>query len=289
MRSQDTKKLWGQSGNICSFPDCGVELTSSKKVNRVLGEEAHIKGEKLGAARYDQNQSLEERESYENKILLCPNHHTEIDADEATWTVVKLLRIKQEHEKRIVKNRQMPFLVDAIKKALREYDEQAEGESLPVYDILDSTDQTKIIRVDASNEEGTNTGIQIKRGQKLLFFASGLITYDGGIHFANPEGFICNEYGLSLAIQDGDELKGPVVWAHEQAYRTNGQELGRIGSLIGWIDTYSPERAFLIGVKREVVFDREGQLFLMINDAQGTYTDNDGEYRVTIRVVSEQP
>ena len=43
----------------------------------------------------------------------------------------------------------------------------------------------------------------------------------------------------------------------------------------------------MAGVKREIEFKDEGQLFLMINDAQGTYDDNEGDYRVTIRIVSE--
>ena len=46
LKSGDLKKLWGRSGNMCSFPGCGFELAKEKKVNRVIGEEAHIKGEK---------------------------------------------------------------------------------------------------------------------------------------------------------------------------------------------------------------------------------------------------
>jgi hypothetical protein len=35
-------------------------------MNRVIGEEAHIRGEKPSAARYDPHQSEEERERYNN-------------------------------------------------------------------------------------------------------------------------------------------------------------------------------------------------------------------------------
>ena len=64
LTNSDLKKLWGRSGNICSFPGCGFELAREKKAKRVIGEEAHIKGEKPTAPRYDPNQTQEERESY---------------------------------------------------------------------------------------------------------------------------------------------------------------------------------------------------------------------------------
>jgi hypothetical protein len=97
LKSGDLKRLWSRSGNICSFPDCGTELAQEKKVNRVIGEEAHIKGERPGAPRYDPAQSSEERETTENRILLCPTHHTEIDSDPESWPVERLKRMKANH------------------------------------------------------------------------------------------------------------------------------------------------------------------------------------------------
>jgi len=47
-----------------------------------IGEMAHIRGENPGSNRHDENQTAEQRNDYENLILLCPNHHTLIDKRE---------------------------------------------------------------------------------------------------------------------------------------------------------------------------------------------------------------
>jgi len=65
-----------------------------------LGEMAHIKGNNPGSNRYDAMQSDDERNSYENLILLCPTHHTLIDKpeNEAHYTAEKLHQMKVDHE-----------------------------------------------------------------------------------------------------------------------------------------------------------------------------------------------
>lgn len=280
----DLKKLWAKSGNICSFPDCGVELAREKKMNRVIGEEAHIKGEKETTPRYDCNQSQEERESYENHILLCPTHHTEIDSDPIVWTVGRLYQIKSAHEKQMVRNRQHPLLVDELSKLVQKYQKPEEEFDLLEMGVEDS-ESIKIVRVDASKEGGINTNIAVLAGQTLSFYARGLITYNDKHHFTTPEGILCNEYGIPLAINDGSGNSGMVILPHPEAYKTNGNKLGRVGSLIGWISKYTEQGAFLIGSKREIQVNQNGDLYLMVNDAKGTYGDNDGEFRVEIKLV----
>jgi len=98
---KDIKILWGKSGNRCAFPRCNIELAKegSTGKNIVIGVMAHIKGENPTSARYDSNMDDEERNCYENRILLCPTHHTIIDNDSQLYTVEKLLEIKNNHEK----------------------------------------------------------------------------------------------------------------------------------------------------------------------------------------------
>lgn len=286
MRDHDKKKLWARSGNICSYPECGIELVSEKRVNRVIGEEAHIKGAKPTAPRYDPNQSSEERGSYENRILLCPTHHATVDADSETWTVERLLEMKASHEQQIVKNRQFPELVGKLRRLVQEYEPSDEFLDRVVPEMIDDSKGVTIARVDASKEEGVNTNIKVLLGQKLVFFARGLISFDGGHNFATPEGILCNAYGLPLSVKDlAGKLIAPVVWPHEGAYRTDGDKLGQIGSLFGWINEYRAETAFHIGTKKDIDVTEEGCLHLAVNDAMGTYGDNDGEFRVDIRVV----
>lgn len=99
INQKDIKLLWGRSGNRCAI--CKTELTQNKNtVNSsfTLGEQAHIIGEKEDAARGKSALSEKERNSYHNLILLCPNHHVEIDKNEADWSVEKLYLIKSQHE-----------------------------------------------------------------------------------------------------------------------------------------------------------------------------------------------
>ena len=289
MRDHDRKKLWARPGNICSFPGCGIELVQEKRATKVTGVEAHIKGEKPGTARYDPNQPPEEGETYENRILLCPTHHTMVDASEADWTVERLLEMKATHESQIRWNQRFPELFDELKRVVRE--NLPPGEHLdPVISelTLDST-SVKVVRVDASREGGVNTGIKVLRGQRLVFFARGLVSYSSGRNCATPDGILCNEYGVPVfARNPAGEMVAPVVWPHQGAYTTDGDKLGLIGSLYGWINEYSAETAFYIGTKKEIQVTQDGDLCLAVNDAKGTYGDNDGEFRVDIQVLSKE-
>lgn len=95
--SQSTiKRLFAHSGNRCAFPRCTATLIEG---DTIIGEICHIKGSKPSAPRYDAQQTPAERHGYDNLILLCGNHHTVIDDDEVAYTVERLLKIKDEHEK----------------------------------------------------------------------------------------------------------------------------------------------------------------------------------------------
>jgi hypothetical protein len=285
MKIQDIKKLWSRAGNICSFPDCDTELVPERKLDRVIGEEAHIKGEKPTSPRYDPDQSPEERDSYDNYILLCPNHHVEIDGDKETWTVERLHQIKRNHERQIIKNRQFEAMLNDIGNVYQKYQSSDLFSDVSVAEIIVEPKAVKTIQVDASKEGGINTLIKVFPGQKISFFARGLISYDGGNNFATPEGIICNEYGLPKLLQDEKGNKVAVFWPHPNAYKTDGNEIGRIGSLIGWINGYTEGKSFFIGSKNEIEVTGEGYLYLSVNDAKGAYGDNDGEFRVDIKIM----
>ncbi|MGQ0661529.1 HNH endonuclease [Sphingosinicella sp.] len=66
----------------------------------ILGEMAHICGDRPGANRYDPNQTQQQRDDYENLVLLCPTHHRLIDRreNEARYPVKWLHEAKAEHE-----------------------------------------------------------------------------------------------------------------------------------------------------------------------------------------------
>lgn len=92
-----TKRLFAVSGNRCAFPTCATPLVDPQS-GSIVGEMCHIKGEKLGAARYDAGQTDSQRHGFDNLILLCNVHHKIVDDDETAYTVDRLLQMKQQHE-----------------------------------------------------------------------------------------------------------------------------------------------------------------------------------------------
>jgi hypothetical protein len=92
LTEQQLKILWG-FGAICAFPGCDqwlVEEASSEDAAAVIGEMAHIKGHSPDGPRYDPDMPEVERDSADNRVLLCPTHHTLVDAQESTYTVEEL-------------------------------------------------------------------------------------------------------------------------------------------------------------------------------------------------------
>lgn len=97
--SQPTiKRLFAVSGNNCAFPKCPLPLVDESS-GKVTGKICHIKAQSPGGARYDENQTDEERQGFKNLVLMCPIHHDVIDSDEDSYTVERLNQIKLDHEK----------------------------------------------------------------------------------------------------------------------------------------------------------------------------------------------
>jgi hypothetical protein len=94
------KRLFALSGNRCAFPKCGVPVVDPPS-GSVLVEICHIQGENPGAARFDASQTDEERQAFENLILLCGIHHKVIDDDQESYTVERLRQIKTQQEAKL--------------------------------------------------------------------------------------------------------------------------------------------------------------------------------------------
>ena len=90
--SPDIKKLYGLSAGRCSI--CKLILFES---DAHIGEMAHVIARSSNGPRGVGDLDCE-RNSYENLILLCPNHHREVDGNPQAYPVGRLLSIKQEHE-----------------------------------------------------------------------------------------------------------------------------------------------------------------------------------------------
>ncbi len=96
IKTKDIKKLYALCGNKCAFDGCANPIFEDSGV--LTGECAHIKAQSANGPRYDKNQTMEERDGYENLIMLCSRHHTIIDQEVEKYPVDRLQKIKQEHE-----------------------------------------------------------------------------------------------------------------------------------------------------------------------------------------------
>lgn len=96
------KLLWGKSGNRCAFEDCKNELIMDETETddeSVIGDEAHIVARKETGPRGISSLSKDDRDKYENLVLLCRIHHKVIDDQHKFYTVEKLNELKKTHEK----------------------------------------------------------------------------------------------------------------------------------------------------------------------------------------------
>ena len=97
--SEKTRKIiWARSGNRCSI--CKTELVLQKDPfgsHLNIGEECHIISRQPNGPRH-QNISGFNYDSSDNLLLLCCNHHKEVDEKVKSFPVDELKRIKSEHE-----------------------------------------------------------------------------------------------------------------------------------------------------------------------------------------------
>lgn len=89
------KRLYALSDNRCAFPNCTVTFTSPSSLTN-LSNICHIE-DAVEGGRYNPNMTDSQRASFENLILLCPNHHIETN-DIEKYTVDSLRKMKQNHE-----------------------------------------------------------------------------------------------------------------------------------------------------------------------------------------------
>jgi hypothetical protein len=97
------KLLHIKSGRRCAL--CRELLVDEHNV--VIGENAHIYGEKEGSARYDASFPPDFVNSEANLIFLCANCHTKVDKNESSYSVSYLMDIKAKHEAWIIKQTQV--------------------------------------------------------------------------------------------------------------------------------------------------------------------------------------
>src|SRR5262245_60844657 len=110
------------------------------------------------------------------------------------------------------------------------------------------------VRADAANNGWTNSGLVVRKGQRLRISASGRVSLGRG-RFSTPGGV--------ATIQDADKLM-------------RNESTGALIAVIG----DDNDDFILIGPRREFVAQRDGVLFLGVNE--GDLTDNTGTFDIVI-------
>jgi hypothetical protein len=98
-RESTVRQLYALSMNRCAYPNCPTQLVTSE-TGTIVGEVCHIRAHKPGGPRYMREQTDEERHGFDNLILMCGNHHKEIDTagNIEIYTVEWLFERKRAHE-----------------------------------------------------------------------------------------------------------------------------------------------------------------------------------------------
>lgn len=89
------KRLFALCGNQCAYPGCSQPVVQGEAL---VGDVCHIAADNVGGPRYDPSQTPEERQHFDNLIVLCPNHHRIVDGDTVTYSVDRLKSMKRRHE-----------------------------------------------------------------------------------------------------------------------------------------------------------------------------------------------
>ncbi len=158
-----------KSGGRCAIPECRQELVIDKTPadkESIVGEMAHIKGEKQKASRYDTNMTGRERNSYDNLILVCRIHHKMIDDQSNAYTVEKLHQIKKEHESWVQKNlsKQMVDVTFAELEVIAEYLNSNQPAVSKSYTVIPPKDKINKNNLSLSTEQQIIMGmLQVKQ------------------------------------------------------------------------------------------------------------------------------
>ncbi len=97
------KILFGMSGNECAEPSCSqrvIAASTAESDEAVIAQISHIYALSDDGPRGKKGLAEAERNHHSNLLLLCPTHHTVVDAQHETYPAQDLLRWKQTHERK---------------------------------------------------------------------------------------------------------------------------------------------------------------------------------------------
>lgn len=92
------RELYLLSGNQCAMTGCKNVIIDER--GTVIGQVCHIEAAMPDGPRFNPNQTNEQRRALSNLVLICANHHLQIDSKkhERDWPLAKVKKLKAEHE-----------------------------------------------------------------------------------------------------------------------------------------------------------------------------------------------
>lgn len=108
---KDVKILYGAAARLCSKCRRDLVMESNTEDPRAqIGKIAHIIGHESDGPRGDQDYPTELLDKYDNWILLCGTCHDEVDSQPNTYPVEEVRKIKENHEKWVIKQLEIGML-----------------------------------------------------------------------------------------------------------------------------------------------------------------------------------
>ena len=93
--------LWQNSAGRCAFPECRIKVSlpgNDTDGPATVGDIAHMYSYRNGGPRPNPDGFTKETNEYDNLLLLCKNHHRQVDVQSNTYTVTMLKQWKYDLE-----------------------------------------------------------------------------------------------------------------------------------------------------------------------------------------------
>ena len=207
---KDVKQLFALSAGRCAFPGCLVECIvdeTAQDAAHNIGKIAHIEAHSDDGPRANPTLSEEQRDCYNNWILLCANCHDKVDGQPNTFTVADLKKWKRDHEKLVKDNLassmtnvtfvELEFITNAIAQST---------EIIPATDLSSIPIKDKMKRNDLSDEVGHHLRLGLMQAELVSNYISKAAQMQDDFPEKLKAGFL-SEYDRLKAIgYSGDSL-----------------------------------------------------------------------------------
>lgn len=205
----DVKSLYALSAGRCAFPNCRIEIILEPSTDgnvRQIGEISHIVGHSLDGPRGNSDFPSDKLDSYENWILLCPNHHSIVDSQENIYGISILKQWKKDHELWVreslqseIPNVGFPELA-IIAKAI------ASGTSIPSEDFSVTPPKEKMERNNLTNEVDILIKIGLSKSREVSAYIDQITYMDSKFPERLKSGFVAEYQRLRNNGLSGNRL-----------------------------------------------------------------------------------